>query len=75
MAKTERELITEAQEAMGVLKDRLGKVAKINKDEGRDEIWLVTTKRLRQLEVLHADMGLDLLKYFPDVSIKGPGGR
>jgi hypothetical protein len=73
--KSENELITEAQEAMGVLKDRLGKIAKINKDEGRDEIWLVTTKRLRQLEVLHADMGLDLLKYFPDVSIKGPGGR
>lgn len=75
MSKSENELITEAQEAMGVLKDRLGKIARINKDEGRDEIWLVTTKRLRQLEVLHADMGLDLLKYFPDVSIKGPGGR
>lgn len=73
MAKTERELIAEAQEAMGTLKDRLGKIALLNKEEGRDEIWLVATKRLRQLEVLHADMGLDLIKYFPDVSVRGPG--
>ncbi|MGL6208717.1 MAG: hypothetical protein ACRC14_02665 [Paracoccaceae bacterium] len=71
--KTERELITEAQDAMGTLKALLGRIAKINKDAGRDEIWLVTTKRLRQLEVLHADMGLDLLKYMPDVDVRGPG--
>ncbi len=72
---TEAELIAKAQEDMGSLKKGLAAIAKLNKDAGRDEVWLVATKRLRQLEVLHADMGLDLLKYMPDVSLRGPGGR
>lgn len=70
---TEREHIDAAQKAMAELKDHLRAIVKINKDEGRDEIFLVATMRLRELEVLHAQMGLDLLKYFPDVSVRGPG--
>jgi len=71
----EEEHIKAAQEAMGALKEHLAAIAKINKDAGRDEIWLVTSLRLNELKALHAKMGLDLLKYMPDVSIRGPGGR
>lgn len=69
----ESELIAAAQNHMAKLKECLAGIAKINKDAGRDKIWLVTVKRWRELEVLHAQMGLDLLKYFPDVSVRGPG--
>mgnify|MGYP003499960928 FL=1 len=71
--KTERELIAEAQEAMATVKGNLAKIAKINKDEGRDEINLVTSEFLGELQALHARMGLALLKYYPDVSVRGPG--
>ena len=64
----ESEHIAAAQKAMADLKDHLRAVVKINKDAGRDEIFLVARKRLSELEALHAQMGLDLLKYFPDVS-------
>lgn len=72
---TEEGLIAKAQEDMGSLKKGLAAIAKLNKDAGRDEVWLVTTLRLKELEALHAQMGLDLLKYMPDVSLRGPGGR
>ena len=69
----ESEHIAAAQKAMADLKDNLRAIVKINKDAGRDEIFLVARKRLSELEALHAQMGLDLLKYFPDVSVRGPG--
>lgn len=65
--------IEAAQKAMADLKDHLRAVVKINKDAGRDEVFLIAKKRLSELEALHAQMGLDLLKYFPDVSVRGPG--
>jgi hypothetical protein len=67
------EHIEAAQKAMADLKENLRAVVKINKDAGRDEVFLVAKMRLSELEVLHAQMGLDLLKYFPDVSVRGPG--
>ena len=69
----ESEHITAAQKAMADLKDNLRAIVKINKDAGRDEIFLVAKMRLSELEALHAQMGLYLLKYFPDVSVRGPG--
>ena len=66
-------VVVSAQKAMADLKDNLRAIVKINKDAGRDEIFLVARKRLSELEALHAQMGLDLLKYFPDVSVRGPG--
>jgi hypothetical protein len=70
---TEDEHIAAAQKAMADLKDHLRAVVKINKDAGRDEIFLVAKMRLSELETLHAQMGLDLLKYYPEVSVRGPG--
>ena len=69
----EREHIEAAQKAMADLKDHLRAVVKINKDAGRDKVFLVAKMRLSELEALHAQMGLDLLEYFPDVSVRGPG--
>ncbi len=70
---TEHEHIEAAQKAMADLKDHLRAVVKINKDAGRDEAFLVAQKRLSELEALHAQMGLDLLQHYPDVSVRGPG--
>jgi hypothetical protein len=70
---TEIEHIEAAQGDMASLKLHLARIAKLNKEAGRDEINLVVTMRLRRLEVLHAEMGLDLLKYYPEVSVRGPG--
>jgi hypothetical protein len=33
----------------------------------------VTSEFLGELQALHARMGLALLKYYPDVSVRGPG--
>jgi hypothetical protein len=69
----ELKLIEAAQVDMAGLKDKLAKIAKINKDAGRDEINLVTSELLADLQSLHARMGLALLKYYPAVSVRGPG--
>ena len=69
----ESEHIEAAQKAMADLKDHLRAVVKINFAAGNSEVSLVAKKRLSELEALHAQMGLDLLKYYPDVSLRGPG--
>jgi hypothetical protein len=72
---TEAKRIESAKKAMGELKADLRAIAEINRDAGRDEIWLVVSEHLAELEALHARMGLSILKYMPDVSVRGPGGR
>lgn len=69
----ESEHITAAQKAMAGLKDNLRAIVKINWGAGNLKVALVAKKRLSELEALHAQMGLDLLKYYPDVSLRGPG--